>query len=175
MPKDLIDVLTLVALASPAVVMLRTFNRYWSELSIETLFWTAQVADGFRSMFNLPETNTLLRGINSKEPYWMNVLSYCADGNLQAIMDEYVHVLYEALGLPGLEWLRAIGILSETIKDAVSIKTNTLSIDNISVRGNRVNVNTNRIRCRFTLKFGKWKDDVNGYVNREGQVKNAFN
>ncbi|MDI3478410.1 MAG: hypothetical protein PWQ59_1935 [Thermoanaerobacterium sp.] len=38
MPKDLIDVLTLVALASPAVVMLRTFNRYWSELSIETLF-----------------------------------------------------------------------------------------------------------------------------------------
>ncbi|MDI3478409.1 MAG: hypothetical protein PWQ59_1934 [Thermoanaerobacterium sp.] len=54
-------------------------------------------------MFNLPETNTLLRGINSKEPYWMNVLSYCADGNLQAIMDEYVHVLYEALGLPGLE------------------------------------------------------------------------
>ena len=57
-----------------------------------------KVAFGFRSLFNAPDVIALIRGQNSAEPYWRRALEYCVAGCLQAVLDEYVHVLRESLG-----------------------------------------------------------------------------
>ncbi len=58
------------------------------------------VAVGFRSLFGIPEVNWMVRGTRvSENIYWRRVLAYCLDGNLQAVLDEYGHVLPDWLGL----------------------------------------------------------------------------
>ncbi len=66
------------------------------------------IAWGLRNLFNLPESMAIVRTIPSgspglrrdgTEPYWLSVLLYCAEGGLQAILDEYAHVLKDSLGL----------------------------------------------------------------------------
>ena len=38
-------------------------------------------------------TPAVVRPGDTAEPYWRTVLRYCADGNLQAVLDEYLHHL----------------------------------------------------------------------------------
>ena len=116
-PLDLFEVLANIALASPAVVALRALGRHWpgdldapltqshpSEggLTVPVGDLTsllplpsaaAWIAMGFRTCFNRPETILLLRGLNRSEPYRRRVLDYCLDGNLQAVIDEFLHLL----------------------------------------------------------------------------------
>ena len=130
-PGDLVDVLAKAALASPAVVALRSFNRRWPGITPVSMFAAAKVAVGFRSMYNLPETITLIRGINDQEPYWKRLLEYGAEGNLQAVMDEYLHVLYESLGLSGQSSDEAVSVIADTVAGAVSLRTVNLDYDSI--------------------------------------------
>ena len=37
------------------------------------------------------------------EAHWRNVLSYCKDGNFQALLDEYVHILVDSNGINDAE------------------------------------------------------------------------
>ena len=59
------------------------------------------LADGIRRLFDRIESVATLVGIygdRAEQPYWSSVLSYCADGNLQAVLDEYVFQLRSELG-----------------------------------------------------------------------------
>src|SRR5207249_11936324 len=87
-------------LAGPGVVMLRAVGRV-SATDDTTLRNAAGVAAwGMLTLFNLPEVTALLRGRRSRRvPYWQTVLRYAAAGGLQAVMDEYAHLLKESLGL----------------------------------------------------------------------------
>ncbi len=58
----------------------------------------AQSAWSFRGLFNQTEVMSLLEG---EPPYWRQVLDYCVDGCLQAVLDEYDHVLRESSGPRG--------------------------------------------------------------------------
>jgi hypothetical protein len=48
---------------------------------------------GLRSLFNRPETVTLLRATCDEDGdrYWTSVLDHCWDGGLTAVLDEYAH------------------------------------------------------------------------------------
>jgi len=198
-PADLVDVLAKVALSSPAVVALRSLGRRWPgnpaaplvrieafegeppgpvrdlTVSAPLLSAAAWVAMGFRALFNRPDTTLLLRGLNSAEPYWQRVLDYGVDGNLQAVMDEYIHVLAESLGLETSENGAAFEI-AERINDAVSLRTIALALDEF-VRDDGGNISTSqqRIRCRYALRFGEGEGEDGGEVTREDQVRSAFN
>ena len=41
-----------------------------------------------------------VRSERQSTPYWRMVLDYCINGGIQAMLDEYAHVLYESLGSP---------------------------------------------------------------------------
>jgi hypothetical protein len=60
------------------------------------------VAWRLRNLFNLPEVISLVRGLNREEPYWLRVMEYAMDGCLQAVLDEYAHVLRDSLGVAKL-------------------------------------------------------------------------
>ena len=102
-PTDLAEVLAEMAIGGPGICALRALARTAGSPSAVGETWVRQtaatVAWAFRSLFNLPEVTALIRGENRAEPYWRRVVEHCADGNLQAVLDEYAHVLREALGL----------------------------------------------------------------------------
>jgi len=58
----------------------------------------ARIAEGFRSFFNSPDVRCLVETRDTTTPYWREVLSYCMQGNLQSVLDEYAHFLMESLG-----------------------------------------------------------------------------
>jgi len=192
-PDDLGDVLTKIALASPAVVTLRAFYRQWKDIE-ETSAWqvlsaVARAAMGFRTMFNLPESITLIHSPDDSDeleqqeshsgavPYWERVLDYAVDGNLQAVMDEYVHVLYESLGLGigDTEPRKAAQALAATIQDAISLRTVSLSFQEIELKGREIVPQDYRIRCRYALAFGQGRNYDDNDVTRAEQVRTAFN
>ena len=175
-PGDLIAVIAKIALASPAVVTLRSllnlYGRYFDEYPACFLSGAARVAGGFRTLFNLPDTITLIRKESGEElRYWESVLDYCINGNLQAVMDEYLHVLREALGLFETPVDEAVEKLSHEVAAAVSIKTVNLSFDVL----NEEKINSHNLRCRFALRFGDAKNADEEGETRSDQVRSAFN
>lgn len=184
-PEDLLDVLVDMTLASPAVSALRALIRVLGVSSDDhdtmgaVLNAAATTAGGYRTMFNLPETMSLIRSLyrNSDLHYWRSVLSYCVQGNLQAVMDEYIHILRESLGLTDSKVDNAAGQIAEEIRKALSLRTVTLNFDDIQVddKQKAIKMNPHRIRCRYALKFGDGKDEELGGETRGDQVRSAFN
>jgi hypothetical protein len=184
-PDDLAEVLAKVALASPAVVTLRSIMRMiikegnagWGANLIGSV---AKAALGFRTLFNIPSTISMLRRHASSEEsrYWETVLDYCVQGNLQSVLDEYVHILRESLGLLDKEQETIIRDLGEAIASAVSIRTISLAIDEIKTSAG-FELTEHTMRCRFALRFGDGQGDVekgeDNSETRKEQVREAFN
>jgi hypothetical protein len=129
-PDDLTDALTKISLGAPGTVVLRSLLRH-SPSSDDRAAWqsAAPAALGFRTLFNVPESVLLLRRLFARQmPYWDQVLNYCCDGNLQAVIDEYVHVLIDLLSVEpdSAEGLHSLG---DAIGDAVSLHTTSLACD----------------------------------------------
>jgi len=179
-PDDLIDVLTKVALASPAVGTLRALMRQvgsQDDVPLEALAGAARVALGFRTLFNVPEVISMVRRAGQDETrYWESVLDYCAGGNLQATLDEYSHVLRDSLGLVGANVGRVCGEIAAEMATTVALRTSTLSFDEITVRPqeHKLELNPVRIRCRFALRFGEARSEE-GEATRRDDVRRAFN
>lgn len=176
-PIDLVDVLVKSAMASPAVVALRALRRRWENGNPCLLLAAAQVAMSFRNMYNLPETITLIRGLDDSEPYWKRALEYGAEGNLQAVLDEYLHVLYESQGLSGYLPDEAVKLAADIISGAVSLRTANLDYDEVILKrkSSELFILKHSLRCRYALRFGEGRNDDDGGVTRQDQVRNAFN
>jgi len=180
-PRRLVDLLTKLAMASPAVVALRSLFRLRSgkrfEPSPQSMKSAALIAAGFRVFYNLPESITLIRSINEREPYWERVLEYGISGNLQSVMDEYVHILKESLGLIDNPLDENVLRIAEEVFSAASLRTVRLDFDDIDFETElqKISLNRRSIRCRFALRFGEGKSEADGEITREGQVRAAFN
>jgi hypothetical protein len=179
-PGNLLDVLTKMALASPAITALRSLTLKLGRDAIKepvVLNSAAKIASGFRTLYNLSDSIALIWSLKKKEPYWERTLEYGASGNLQAVMDEYLHVLYESLGLMGKPAQDAAPSLAEAVYAAVSIRTATSDFDEIRVRPTKEKIELKKqsLRCRYALRFSESKNDEDDDVTREDQVRTAFN
>ncbi|WP_037363923.1 hypothetical protein, partial [Nakamurella lactea] len=97
-PPELADTVAALACFGPANAAWRALRRLVKpgDAVTERTVWeqAVRVAEGLRSLFNRPEAMNLLDGLyGSEPPYWRAVLRYCADGNLQAMLDEYAYQL----------------------------------------------------------------------------------
>ncbi len=177
-PDDLVDVVTEFALAGPAVCTLRTLSRLVPEraLSDRAMLQTAaRIADGYRSQFNVPSTSAMLRAERPSIPYWRVVLHYALDGNIQAVLDEYLHVLRDGLGLTERQDDSALADIADAAKDALSLRSSRVHIDDVAVSNGRIDITPIGIRSRFALRFGDIKDDTDKTLVRAGTVRQAFN
>lgn len=181
-PDDLEDVLTWIALAGPAVATLRaTLRKVSAEKPDE---WVAILASsakaglGFRTLFNSPDAIAFILNLYGEEPYWMKVLRYCVEGNLQAVLDEYFHILYESLGLMGHGPGESALKMNEALHTALSLRTSSLRFDDYLLPESKTPLTPAKrgIRCRYALRFGDEKsDETEKYVNRKEDVRVAFN
>jgi hypothetical protein len=108
-------------------------------------------------------------------PYWRQVLLYCAEGDLQAVLDEYVHSLKESLGLVDASNDKVVREVAAAIRGVLSIRTSSLDIDDIRLTDGQVSVSKKKIRCRYALRFADLRDDSDAVLQRAGVVREAFN
>jgi hypothetical protein len=180
-PDDLIDVLSLLAIAGPATCALRALSRCYSrdpELMNNQIIWlnAAQVGYAFIGMFNSPDITAMLRGLDGTEPYWLRVIEYCTKGCLQSMLDEYLHILRESLGLIDKLDEESIKTITTAMRESMSLRTASLSVDSID---NTTLQKKGRFesfgRVHFAVRFGDEKGDDGNIVTRSDQVRNSFN
>jgi hypothetical protein len=181
-PADLLEVLAQFAVAGPGVVALRALAGATSEASAtrdpEVRIAAGVVAWSLRSLFNLPESTDLIRGLgDSRLAYWRLVLHYCVDGCLQAVLDEYVHVLRESQGLIGdLSASEVAKDLAGVMTTSVSVRTTSTGADEIRFSGDGPElVSEHKMRMRFAMRFGDQQGEGDEHLQRAENVRQAFN
>jgi hypothetical protein len=176
-PADLAMLLAQMSLAGLGVVSLRAMLRVTGKIHAleETksiVLNAARIAKAFVFLFNLPENTALIRSLNRLEPYWRRVLEYCLAGGLQSVMDEYLHVLHESLGVHDSSPIQMSDALQEKICDVLTFRTSTPSIDIITPTGR---ITPYGMRSRFAMRFGDEKDEDGTEITRADRVRWAFN
>jgi hypothetical protein len=162
-----------LALFSPGNIAWRALGRLIGTESAVTSdgHWTAAltIAAGLRSLFNRFESVVLLDREVPGHDYWQAVLTYCANGGLQSVMDEYLHHLRSerpdgAMGdLDLLELARAAA-------GAIGLRTSSLrAFDPHHPHAPRGVA----LRCRFALRYGGRKEAAEDA--RQPEVRAAFN
>lgn len=145
-PADVCEVVAKLAVAGPGVSSLRALQRIaithddGEAISIRNS--AATLAHSFLHLFNLPEVMSLLRDRNRETPYWKSVLSYCVDGNLQAVLDEYAHVLVESLGLTSDAAGHVAQEVSKAARQCLALRTTTAQAELFGASRRRVQGST---------------------------------
>jgi hypothetical protein len=176
-PDDLLSVLAKIALASPAVVSLRALYDYSNGFSSLLLYNASSISYGFRSLYVLPETISVIKKLFPDGPYWKKILDYNGIGNIQSLLDEYMYILYESLGLMNLyNRDKVVCELGAHIEKVVSIRTSNLFFDEIKIKNDKIEkVQKRGMRCRFAMRFGKEVNQLSQEVSTVTDVRNAFN
>lgn len=163
-----------VAAHSPGSVAWRALRSVAGPHVTPTGLWAAafEMVRGIRTLFNRTESIALLVTLYGDErPYWQAVLDYCADGNLQAVMDEYLYQLLSETGGGDLDD-EALGALARRTVESMELRpARYVARDNSAAREEIP------IMARFALRYGgKYAteaDDSSGV--RQGEVRAAFN
>lgn len=128
-----------------------------------------------RGLFNLPEVTELVRNLGAGRVYWQEVLSYGLSGNLQAVLDEFGHVLVPAQGFVDTLDDEGVARLATAMTDAIHLRTVNYTVSDVSVQDGQVVVDrTPRLRAHFAVRFGQGRGDDESQV-RSGEVREAFN
>jgi hypothetical protein len=128
----------------------------------------ATLASGIWSLFNRPEAVLLLDQLFPDTVYWRAVLEYCAWGNLEAVLDEYLHHLTEADRISGLDDTK-LAVAAQAARTAIRPRPARYEVfDPINP--------TRRIAfpSRFALRYGS-KRASKDEGDRLPEVRSAFN
>jgi hypothetical protein len=189
-PRDLSTILAKMAIAGPGTACCRALARVTDGLATGNLWEplndislsAMRMSRLFIRLFNLPTSNALLRGLyksdsQSAPAYWRQVLDYCLDGGLQAVMDEYVHFLSESEGIFGLDRGNAACKIAETVEEAMSLNASPFKIDDIRciARSGSISLSQENMRTNFAVMLSEKGSEEGRSVNRISQVRKAFN
>ncbi len=179
MPEDLLEIVSEIALGSPAICALRALHRIAPSLSWDNsvlLSAAATVANGFRSLFNNPDSQLLIKYLHGQDvPLWRATLLYAIDGNLQAVLDEYAHVLKESLGLFNHKDTEVVKTVARSMHDSLSLRVSSIAVDQLGIDAGKVTKESFRMRCRFALRFADLAGEKDSDIVRAGTVREAFN
>lgn len=170
-PEDLAQVLCRMALASPAVCAYRAYG--------QNANYASQFAKAMINLFNRNEATAIIELCyvkTSEDAHWMNVLHYCRDGNLQAMLDEFIHMLTESNGLVDNENRhRATHTLMlntmKTHSASYTVDTHR-TFKNSILKGKEKGIS---LRSHFAVGFYKGEGESSKIVNRKESIRNSFN
>ena len=182
-PPGLVDLLTEVALGSPAILALRSLDTSHHLADNTRRRLAVTIADAFWSLFNQPAVISLMRQLSAGKKasrddtaYWRLVLEYCRQGNLQAVLDEQWNMLWEQHAWS--ETIDTNGIATECVKMLVKVVHPVRSRVHgrfLEARGtDDVDPDQIRIRTVFALRFGHLRAENDENIS-EDMVRAAFN
>lgn len=158
-PEDAVDVLAEMAIGAPAMCIFRIFKRIGDVNAKEH---AEDVAKVLISIFNNRQGIAAVRSnCRAHSNYFQNVVDYCIMGNLQAVLDEFVHMIGENKS-PGT----IVARMKESFTDAVPQQVNTIQTFGTDAKYT--------MRKHFAVDFGSGKQTEKD-VNRSINVRSAFN
>lgn len=175
-PDDLADVLTDMAIASPAICINRTYKNYLSDGETLPVYLPSQIARVFINRMNTPEATAAVElacGRKSDDAHWQNMLTYCRQGNLQAVFDEYAHLIVNGIDHDKMLILQ----VHQQMKEAMDIRTTLYNADTFLSFQKRVNGEKEKpvnIRTHFAVAFTKGEGKESD-ADRKKTIRNAFN
>jgi hypothetical protein len=176
-PTDLVDVLAVMAVAGPGVCALRALSRVTGGeealRDAEIREAAYGVAQGLRSLFNKPEIVALLRS-GEDESYWRAVLDHSLVGCLQAVLDEYVHLLVESEGLQDAHDYQRARTLSDTMTEALSTRSAPNAVEQVQVIDGNIQMDDRRVSSHFAARYGRAQSNELA-ANREATIRTAYN
>ena len=183
-PKGLLNLLTDMALGSPAIVAARGCTTYEesADCGIKRKAG-AQIAGAFWHLFNRPAVTYLLRSLYKKSTghekiYWRLVLRYCRQGNLQAVLDEHWHWLWEQKSWDDAKSTgERVDECAKSIINAVVPNPSRVHLrcfDRL-IKNKKGKLEDLRLRTVFALRYGKHAWDEDGRKLTDDLVRNAFN
>lgn len=168
-PRGVLPDVAAIAAHSPANIAYRALSRLTtgSEVTDRGLWLAAaRVAAAFRTLFSKPETTLLLTQLLPEEDYWRSVLHYCAWGNLQAVMDEYLHHLVVNAARP-LDDDRLYALAGDAAEAIALRPANYVAFNPADPES------TPRLTAHFALRYGTRRNDEESA--RQPVVRAAFN
>ncbi|WP_022932108.1 DEAD/DEAH box helicase [Treponema bryantii] len=177
-PADIDEMLSIMTLASPATCIRRSYLVYKTDFDLS---FPTEFAKGFLNRMDKPEALSIveLSTTNKKikdDDHWRNLLNYCLDGNFQALLDEYCHVLSNNENLKDKFF---INNLHTSLIDSLRIHTARYSFDTHEDFKNRClskksNKKVSKIRTHYAVSFTQG-DGNETDTNRKESVRKAFN
>jgi len=176
MPDDLADVLTDMSIASPAICINRTYRRYLFGANDYDTVLASQIAKIFINRMNTPESTAVVELCygKSEEAHWRNLISYCKDGNMQAMFDEFAHLITNGLDKDS----NTIKKLHNVIADSMAIRTTLYGVDTLNSFKKRAlgsKAKAMNLRTHFAVAFTKGEGNSDKSTDRKKIVRNAFN
>jgi hypothetical protein len=160
-----------LTIGSPAICYLRSQRRY-KELSNDLFDAAFNVCSAFLTMFNKPESIAIIRLHTKDGDYWERALRYMIDGNMQAMLDEFVYLLING------ENIQYTNELSDFISDILSVRTATSDIEDYpTFLDNLTKEKPKRkaIRSHYAVDFGTQKISTAKGAGRQINIRQAFN
>ena len=184
-PPELAELLTDLALGSPAILAARSLRGGSSVGDDTRRRLAALIAEAFWRLFNRPAVIALLRQLapataaRDESAYWRLVLRYCQQGNLQAVLDEQWHILWDQES-----WsedadadetaTRCARKLVQVVHPARARVHGQFFRAERGASGATVEVEELRFRTVFALRFGHVRTDDGERVSQDA-VRAAFN
>ena len=191
MPKEsVIGILARQILGSPAVSALRTLLvECEGDVGKETGLMTGDdladvmanayaVGNHLLRIFNGPEAIAIVDlkyGKKLDAQHWQNVLHYCVDGNLQAVLDEYRHMLVSSYGWQGASPLERIKKCADLICQALGVRTATYRIDTQGSFLQPEKQNKIGLRSHYAVGYFETRDRDGEGQQRTEQLQVGFN
>lgn len=168
-PSDLLEYLVDLAIAGPGVATRRAFNRVWPEhaQSQAVLALSVESSVAMVQKMNRMESQRVLRAVFPKDKPWTAVVKYCAAGNLQAVMDEYFHLLRSSHGEPN----EAV----QAFKTAVGVGAVTVLAQTRLSDGKAEPPEEVRFHCHYAVPLGNQRGTDEKGVARITNLRGAFN
>ena len=181
-PPGLAKLITDAALGSPAILASRCMNISGVDDTVRRRLATG-MAEAFWHLFNQPAVISLINQLpaaaktsTSGPPYWRRVLRYCQQGNLQAVLDEQWHLLWEQNA-----WSQEAGpqetaalCARQIIQAAPPTRSRVHARFFRSQDDNAIQTEEVRIRTVFALRFGHFRTE-DGHNLSQDAVQSAFN
>jgi len=174
-PADLSRVVAQIGLHGPGNIAWRSLGRVLDHAHTITPVghWKAAavIASGLRSLFNRPDAAALLDALYPQhdQVYWRAVLRYCAAGNLQSVLDEYVDHLAATRATQALDdddLLR----MAQDVRSAVALRPAIYTAFDPHHPDTSISFTT-----RFALRYGNRRQAGSDIDERQPAVRNAFN
>ena len=160
-----------LSLGSPAICAYRALKRYFGD-SNDVLATAFQIGLAFIDLFNKPESIAIveLQYPHKSLDYWQKVIQYCIDGNIQAVLDEYVFMLLNEYDNP-IE-------IGDTISNVLSMRTTNLKVDDSASfckKEPEDNDVRHSLRSHYAAAFGVNAKSNQGSEVRATSIREAFN
>ena len=182
-PPGLADLLTEVALGSPAILASRCLRAPAKIADGARRRLAVGIADAFWHLFNRPAVIALLRQLaahptvaGDERAYWRLVLRYCQQGNLQAVLDEQWHILWdqESWSEDASTDEIAGNCVRKLVEVANPLRARVHAEFFRAHNGESIARDELRVRTVFALRFGHNRTDDGAYISQDA-VRAAFN